>query len=51
MKKTIILILITILIITGCSNKNEIEVITNFEIYYNSSIEKLDENSNKIYNK
>ena len=38
-----------LLIIPGCSNKYKKEEITYFQIYYNSSIEKLNGNANSIY--
>lgn len=49
MKRIIFAILIALLALTGCTNKYKKEEITNFQIYYNSSVEKLNGNSNSIY--
>ncbi len=48
MKKIISVILIIVIIITGCSNKEKEEVVI-FKMLYNTSTEKLHENSNRIF--
>ena len=48
MKKIISVILTTILIITGCTKKYEIEEIIWFKISYYTSIEKKDEDANRV---
>lgn len=49
MKKTTVIIIAVILVLTGCSTKNEKEKIKSFIMSYNISVEKNSEDYNMLY--